>query len=362
MPIYFRKSVSAGPFRFNFSKKGMGLSVGVKGFRIGVGPRGHYIHAGRGGIYYRASLGKAGEKKPHIIEPKVVNEDSYSFEDAEMKEIESGDVFEMKPEKHQELIDELNSNSEKMKMSLWIAIVCAILGVCIFSFAKPNFMLLGVVLSVPGYYAGLWLDSYLRSSVLFFDTDEDFRTNYLGFVSSFENLSNCGGKWHISEKGDIVSLDAQKRNAGAASLVARKLTKLVFALPSVIKSNVTPPMIGVGRQNLYFFPDVLLVEDGKKYGAISYCDLFLEVEDSRFIEHGSIPHDAEIVDYTWEYVNKNGKPDRRFANNRQLPICLYESLSLSSNSGLNELLEFSKQGSAEDFAIKLNSLGQKFLE
>jgi hypothetical protein len=49
MPFYLRKSISAGPFRFNLSSSGIGLSVGVKGVRIGTGPRGHYVHAGRGG-------------------------------------------------------------------------------------------------------------------------------------------------------------------------------------------------------------------------------------------------------------------------------------------------------------------------
>ena len=32
MPFYIRKSISAGPFRFNLSRSGVGLSVGVKGF------------------------------------------------------------------------------------------------------------------------------------------------------------------------------------------------------------------------------------------------------------------------------------------------------------------------------------------
>ena len=56
MGFYIRKSISAGPFRFNLSKSGVGLSVGVRGLRIGTGPHGHYIHAGTGGFYYRASV------------------------------------------------------------------------------------------------------------------------------------------------------------------------------------------------------------------------------------------------------------------------------------------------------------------
>ncbi|WP_261332501.1 DUF4236 domain-containing protein [Rhizobium leguminosarum] len=60
VPFYIRKAVKAGPFRFNFSQGGIGVSVGAKGLRFGTGPRGHYIHAGRHGLYYRASLGSAG--------------------------------------------------------------------------------------------------------------------------------------------------------------------------------------------------------------------------------------------------------------------------------------------------------------
>jgi len=32
--FYLRKSLSVGPFRFNLSKSGVGLSTGIKGFRI----------------------------------------------------------------------------------------------------------------------------------------------------------------------------------------------------------------------------------------------------------------------------------------------------------------------------------------
>lgn len=64
MPFYIRKSVSVGPFRFNLSKSGIGVSAGIKGLRIGTGPKGHYIHAGRGGLYYRSSIGSRSQTKP----------------------------------------------------------------------------------------------------------------------------------------------------------------------------------------------------------------------------------------------------------------------------------------------------------
>src|SRR2546423_12877110 len=64
MSFYLRKSIKVGPFRFNLSKSGIGVSAGVKGFRVGTGPRGNYVHMGRGGIYYRKTLSPAGTAQP----------------------------------------------------------------------------------------------------------------------------------------------------------------------------------------------------------------------------------------------------------------------------------------------------------
>lgn len=35
MGLKFRKSINIGPLRINFSKSGVGFSMGVKGFRVG---------------------------------------------------------------------------------------------------------------------------------------------------------------------------------------------------------------------------------------------------------------------------------------------------------------------------------------
>lgn len=65
MAFYLRRSVSLGPLRLNFSKRGVGVSVGVKGFRVGWNARGRtYVHAGRYGIYYRETLRTPGKRPP----------------------------------------------------------------------------------------------------------------------------------------------------------------------------------------------------------------------------------------------------------------------------------------------------------
>ena len=100
MPFYIRKSVSAGPFRFNFSKGGVGLSVGVRGLRIGTGPRGHYVHAGRGGLYYRKTLNASrsardGKRRVSSEPPAQHDWQPEAVSGIDMVAVSSGAVAEM---------------------------------------------------------------------------------------------------------------------------------------------------------------------------------------------------------------------------------------------------------------------------
>lgn len=92
---------------------------------------------------------------------------------------------------------------------------------------------------------------------------------------------------------------------------------------------------------MLFLPDKLFIMQGSKIGALNYSDIDSNAHTTRFIESESVPRDAQVVGQTWKYVNKSGEPDRRFKDNRQLPICLYGELELSSTSGLNTVIMFS---------------------
>lgn len=349
MPLYIRKSISAGPFRFNFSKGGVGVSVGVRGLRIGTGPRGHYIHAGMGGLYYRASLGNAGKREPTTVQAPPVRQICFEQDDVTMIEVDSGDVMLMRDETFSELLDEINAKSRQVRMSSALCWAPLVLG-AIAGLASGGPGLLLTALALPGWAMGRWFDSYRRSTVLYYDLEGDAEAAYKQVAEGFDGLRQCAGKWHIEAGGAITNLTAWKRNAGASHLVKKKPTSLAYALPSVIKSNVSPPALSVGRQVMYFMPDVVLVQDGNRVGAVNYRDLNIRWQDSRFIEDGRVPSDARIVDHTWKHPNKNGGPDRRFKDNRQIPICLYETMHLQSVSGVNELVEFSQTGRAAHFA------------
>ena len=113
---------------------------------------------------------------------------------------------------------------------------------------------------------------------------------------------------------------------------------------------------------IYFFPDVVLVQDGEIFGAVGYADLSVSWQVSNSTEAGEVPDDALVVGWTWEHPNKDRGPDRRFKDNRQIPICSYEAMHISSASGVNELVEFSQLGVAQAFADAVRFLPRQSID
>lgn len=358
MPFYLRKSIKAGPFRFNFSKSGVGVSVGVKGLRVGTGPRGHYVHAGAGGVYYRSTIARPKEQNRNTTLDSTPTLEIYDYSEPNvpMVEIESGDVLAMQDEQFSDILTEINAKQGQLSLGAAFGWGAAFIGVISTLVGGALFALVAVLCGLIGVLLGRWLDSYRRVTVLFYALENEAAQRYEELTRAFDRMVGCTRKWHISAGGQVQDIHTWKRNAGASTLLDRRETALAYSLPKVVTSNVTPPMLHVGRQSLYFLPDTVLIMDGEKFGAISYASLTLTWQQSNFIESGSVPSDTRILYHTWKHPNKSGGPDRRFADNHQIPVCEYEILHLNSVTGLNELVQFSCVGVSEPFATAIRNL------
>jgi hypothetical protein len=345
MGFYLRKSIRVGPVRFNLSKSGVGVSTGIKGLRVGTGPRGNYIHMGRGGLYYRASLpsGQASGPGRSALLPVSAPQAADTLTD-----IDSGSVLQMTDSSSESLLRELNDKRRKWRIWPWV-LAATLLGapqlqnVGVDESIPAGVMLFGLIATVVVAY---W-DRLRRTTVLLYDMEEDARARYQQLHDAFDALKGCARTWHLAAQG---STRDQKRRAGASTLVRRTAIILTKAPAKMVKTNVEVASIPVGRQVLCFFPDRVLVFDRSHVGSVSYADLAIDVRTTRFIEDGRVPSDANVVGQTWRYVNKNGGPDKRFKQNRQLPICLYEEIGFRSGTGLQELIQVSKAGAGDTLA------------
>jgi hypothetical protein len=190
-------------------------------------------------------------------------------------------------------------------------------------------------------------DRLQKTVILFYNFDPELEQAYAAFHAGFEWLVTSHRAWRLTAQGAISDW---KHNAGATRLVQRSgVRPQQKATPPFVETNIAVPALPVGAQTLYFFPDRILVYAGSKVGTVSYDQLSLEASTVSFIEEGGVARDATQIGTTWQYVNKSGGPDRRFKNNRQLPRLRYGTLHLSSSTGLNILLQLSREAAPASF-------------
>ncbi|BBO79636.1 membrane protein [Desulfosarcina ovata subsp. sediminis] len=346
MAFYIRKSLKFGPVRFNLSKSGVGVSAGIKGFRLGSGPRGNYVHMGRGGLYYRATLPSGKSKKSsqsvHLkndndASPKYPDPTSIKIDDIVMEDIDSGDIGQIVDSSSSSLVNEINEKQMKIRLTP----IFFILGLAITLFSpvageyKAIFFFATIILSIVLNI----FDKNRKTTVIFYEIEKEAEDLLKGVYNAFEKLKNSRKIWHISSKGDIKD---SKYHAGANQAVKRNTVQIGFSNPKFIKTNIPTPSIPVGSQTVYFFPDKILIFEKNKVGGLSYMNVKFQISKTHFVEEESVPKDAKIVGQTWRYVNKRGGPDKRFKDNRQIPIAEYETVHMASDSGLNEMIHISK--------------------
>lgn len=347
MGFYIRKSVSAGPFRFNLSGSGLGLSVGVKGFRVGTGPRGNYVHMGRGGLYYRASLGGAHNQRRAPSGPSPAPPTSPAS-------IETGNVMEMRPSDSSQLLEQINEKLALARLWPWTLAGGLLLSVLaagqpqIASAAGSIFVLTAIVTAAAAYW-----DQQRKTVVVLYDLDVAPQQAFERLTHAFDDVAKAQCIWNIETSSHT---DDWKRNAGATQLISRNPVRLTYRSPPIIKTNIAVPSIVGGRHTIYFFPDVVLVIDGRRAGAISYEQLSVQWCSSAYLEDGRVPSDAQVIGHSWRFVNKNGGPDRRFNNNRQIPRVNYQKMTLLGPGGFQKVLQISKNNDRSDFDSALNGL------
>lgn len=276
------------------------------GFSGGTSAQENYIHMGQDGLYYRTALRKKKSKFVDLSSQEIVNQ----------------------------------INAKQKKFMLWplSVLLLFIPGGGILQAMIAAIMLLVLV------------DKKRKTTVLIYDFDEDTQQEIQRFYHAISELASCSLAWHVSSQAIVGN---RKYNAGANQAVRRVPIRFNYKTPKHLKTNIKVPAIPVGSKTIYFFPDRILIYDKKFVEGLSYDNFKATQKNHRFIERGAVPRDGTVVDRTWQYVNKSGGPDKRFANNRQLPVLMYSEIHFTSNSGLNELIQFSKQNAGVDWINKV---------
>jgi hypothetical protein len=188
-------------------------------------------------------------------------------------------------------------------------------------------------------------ESYLNITYEYESTE--LKEKYSDLISAFTTLKSSSKIWDMT----YSKLNTETK-AAAHTLMSRDEVTFSFDSIKVLQTNEKSfHFQNSNGGDFYFYPTfVLYFKDKEDLAILDYNDLQLNYSEARFLEDGSeIPSDTKVVGETWYRVNKDGSPDKRFVNNYRIPIVLYGSIHLKSESGVNELYYVSSVDKAKHF-------------
>jgi hypothetical protein len=190
-----------------------------------------------------------------------------------------------------------------------------------------------------------------------FDMDSEVAEPHRRVQAAFDRMASSQRAWMIRTEQRI---DRVKARSLAGTVIWRAPALLRRLAATLVDTQDLPLAMSVlrGKSTAYFYPGFVLVDGGRKsdFAVIDITELEIASAPTDFTETEQAPSDSLFIGSTWAKANKNGTRDRRFKNNRELPILRYGSLHLSSAGGLNEALMFSNAEAGASFAAAAGDL------
>lgn len=156
------------------------------------------------------------------------------------------------------------------------------------------------------------------------DLSEEEKGCYEEFCQKFEILLTSDKVWRVnsSERTSRIKSSAQYS-------VIRTATSIGVGVFNYIKSQYDVPIINDGTVQLYFYPKFLIAATSSSaFSVVPYSSVSLNGLRRLFNENEAPPADSKHLGYTWKYINKSGGPDKRFSDNRQIPVMEYGDLTI----------------------------------
>lgn len=151
---------------------------------------------------------------------------------------------------------------------------------------------------------------------------------FLQLVDAFKAMSQCEMIWYIASKNEDLT-----KSSATHSVEREKTSFTCGAFNHVPAINVNEvPIFRDLRNTYYLYPEfVIKAKSPIDFEVIPLEKVIIEYNPKRFVEseyEWKWPKDGQVVAHTYQFVNKNGKPDMRYANNKRVPVFLYGELTI----------------------------------
>jgi len=323
MGYRFRKSINlGGGFRINLSKSGIGYSWGISGIRytkLANGRERHTYSIPGTGISYVEDASSQNSRQQKQTQDNLQTSVGIIGEKVSNTNFEGNSDFDEFINK----INEFRNIDKNIKTSILILSI-----ILFIALANPIAIIIGLL--VLGVYI-IYRNNKMLISVEYNFDDENAR--YYELINNFlHTIASSKGLWLIET--EYRNID-EKRNAGVKSLVDRLPISITKKVPFYLKINTECNCLNIKDKEFYFLPNKVLVHDKAKTIGLNFQELNFYFGENTYVEAQGAPSDSEIIGYTYRYVNKKGGQDRRYKDNPQYPRCLYGTIDIKNEDGLN---------------------------
>jgi hypothetical protein len=364
----FRRRIKIIPGVYlNVSKGGVSTTVGVRGASLTFRGDGTYVNAGipgtglsqrqkiSGRTSASSSSNSSSSNRAQSSRDPVSVETSadYHFVSADPLEIVSPGL-----EGFQTAVIEANRQKERLKNDLTsifksidqTRLFVTLSKVLVIYFLVPSLRQYLLELLGAKEKAAREVKSSIQSSSVPLDINMDdlLEDAYDHLLSTFKELSSSQYIWDVKTESDI---EKGKLRSVASSVITRTRTRFSFAQVQGIDSKL--PAFHLANTNgadIYIYPGFFVMyQNPQRLGIVDLTNLDVSFERTGFLETEMPPKDSKQLSEVWEKSNKDGTRDKRFADNRQLPVMEYGEITFSSKSGISEKYMISNCDSAKEF-------------
>lgn len=389
----FRHSFKVIPgVRLNLSKSGLSASIGGAPFTLNVGPHGAYGTAsvpGTGISYRQRFLGESRTPQttdsnfpPHLTTPpgslppstpapihlpapilavsstpieEVRSASTELLTSQSLKEFKS--LIQTAYQEHADISRELETTREERRIAFnrYTSWENGLLFKRLFKggFAKRKAMLE----TADAKVAELEQQLNLTTIATHIEIDKEQAEPYFKMRDEFAALSECAVIWDI--KTHQATNKFRERTTANVRLGRERVPFSLGSCDLIQWEQKVPHLRNANGGDLFLYPGFMLYRAAKQaFSFIDFHDVRCNAESVRFQEEEGVPSDSKVIGQTWAKANKDGSRDKRFVNNFQIPIALYASWILKSESGLWEEFQFSNPDRLQGFLVTWNAFAR----
>jgi hypothetical protein len=259
-------------------------------------------------------------------------------------------VSELVASNQNELVTKLNANVAATNPT-----IIPLLLSCLALFMLKSNPVLASILVLVGLFLTIAVARRFKAThthEIHYALDPNATERYAATQRAISSLASCNRVWVLNTSSSTSDF---KRNAGAGTLITRRSTSVGTLTTKGFTTSLPISSVEANGMVFHFLPDQILLFSGNCYASIQYGQLSIDAKATRYIETEAVPNDSRQIDTTWRFVNKGGGPDRRFNDNRQIPVLQYGEVTLRTIAGLQVILQTSNVEKAQAFVSQFRA-------